>query len=137
MYWQLWYICFFPFQLSILYHYINFYKDHIYSGYKKLSHFYCRLFLTSFCSDCWSHVTQKELTKKEQVQYLTLWKILIRVEENCQNITCTMEHRGGHHQQVEKMGHQCDITKNRESLQNLLNPPGKLPRDPGATFKKL
>lgn len=36
-----------------------------------------------------------------------------------QNIRCTMENRESHHHQVEKVGHQSDITENRTSLQNL------------------
>lgn len=51
------------------------------------------------------------------------WRVLIRigVQNNFEDIRCTMEHCDGHqhhHHQVEKMGHHSGILKNRMSLQN-------------------
>lgn len=54
--------------------------------------------------------------------YTALCKLTYRrgVQKNFKNISCTMEHSDGSHQQVEKIRHHNDVTMNRISPKNWL-----------------
>lgn len=60
------------------------------------------------------------------------------MENNFQNLTCSVEHCEGYHQSVEKMGYSNDITKNsvapKLTKEKLI---GEAARRPTATLKEL
>lgn len=76
---------------------------------------FCRFFLDS--SECWSCGGQRAY-KVCMPSHFLKEQMRRGVQKNFQNIRCTMETHESYHQQVVKMGHHNDITKNWRFLQN-------------------